>query len=66
MIKTYEYMLTDLATCKEVVHERRREGWRLMRISIPEIGAGKDWRLIFERDSGRVASAAPVRVGGAR
>ncbi len=53
VIKTYEYMLTDLAAYGEVVRERRQEGWRLMRIAVPRIGAGKEWRLIFERDSGR-------------
>lgn len=50
MINTYEYLLTDLATYTDVVHEHRHEGWRLMRIAVPEIGTGKDWRLIFERE----------------
>jgi hypothetical protein len=58
MIKTYEYLLADLGNYKEVVHEHRREGWRLMRIAVPEVGAGKDWRLIFEREGGKVTSAA--------
>lgn len=49
MMRTYEYMLIDLASYKEVVNERQREGWRLMRISAPAIGTGEDWRLIFER-----------------
>ena len=66
MIKTYEYMLTDLAACREAVHEHRRDGWRLMRIAVPEIGKGEDWRLIFERDSGEAASASPVPFGHAR
>ncbi len=52
MIRAYEYVLTDLATYKDSVYERRREGWWLVRISVPQIDAGKDWRLIFERDSG--------------
>ena len=52
MIKTYEYMLIDLATYKEVVNERGRDGWRLIRISTPAIGSGKGWGLIFERNRG--------------
>ncbi len=55
-MRTYEYVLTDLATNKDAVHEHRREGWRLVRISVPRIDAEKDWRLIFERDS-----RSPVR-----
>ena len=34
-----------------------------MRIYVPEIGAGKDWGLIFERDRDEVATAAYVPVG---
>jgi hypothetical protein len=66
MINTYEYMLTDLATYTDMVHEHRRDGWRLMRIAVPDVGTGKDWRLIFERESGKVANAASVPFGHAR
>ena len=66
MINTYEYLLTDLATYTDVVHEHRHEGWRLMRIAVPEIGTGKDWRLIFERESGNVANAASEAFGHVR
>ena len=41
MINTYEYMLTDLATYTDVVHEHRRDGWRLMRIAVPTSVPGR-------------------------
>ena len=56
-------MFADIATDKEeVAHQHARNGWRLMRISVPEIGAGKDWGLTFERDSDEVATAASVPI----
>jgi hypothetical protein len=60
LVKSYEYLLIDLATYKEVARERQREGWRLMRISAPAVGAGVGWRLTFERDVGGAARVISV------